>query len=379
MATTESGLLRAAGRLARRERRRDQARVPDARARAPPGRLERARRRRAASATSPRRTRCSPIPSDARRTTASGRPASSAAASSRCSRTSGASRTCSPRSSARTCSAAGGEAALAARRRRPGRRRDRARGCVRRCVGRRRRSTSALPCERCGASGAEPGTSTRYVPDVRRAPASCDASRRTSSASSSSSGRARTAAARARRSSSRATTAREKGRVVHAAAARRGRFPKGIHDGQQIRLRGEGHAGFRSGERGNAFVVVRVRPDPRFVRDGDDLHTALRLTMTDAALGTTATCPSLSGDLELEVPPGTQPGEVRVLKGEGMPSLRGARRGSSTSGSTWRCRPRSTTSSAAPRGARREARRRGLRARSDEDEGFFRRLKSALR
>ena len=50
--------------------------------------------------------------------------------------------------------------------------------------------------------------------------------------------------------------------------------------------------------------------------------------MTDAALGTTATVASLTGDLELEVPPGTQPGEVRVLAGEGMPSLRGARRGS---------------------------------------------------
>ena len=54
--------------------------------------------------------------------------------------------------------------------------------------------------------------------------------------------------------------------------------PAGIDDGQRIRLRGEGHAGFRGGERGNAFVVVRVRPDPRFVRDGDDLHTAVALT-----------------------------------------------------------------------------------------------------
>jgi len=104
--------------------------------------------------------------------------------------------------------------------------------------------------------------------------------------------------------------------------------PKGIHDGQQIRIRGEGHAGFRSSERGNAFVVVRVRPDERFVRDGDDLHTAIRLTMTDAALGTTATVTSLSGEVPLEVPPGTQPGEVRVLRGEGMPALRGSGRGS---------------------------------------------------
>ena len=105
-------------------------------------------------------------------------------------------------------------------------------------------------------------------------------------------------------------------------------IPAGIHDGQQIRVRGEGHAAFRSAERGNAFVIVRVRPDERFVRDGDDLHTAVRLTMTDAALGTTATIASLTGDLELDVPAGTQPGEVRALAGEGMPALRGSRRGS---------------------------------------------------
>jgi molecular chaperone DnaJ len=104
-------------------------------------------------------------------------------------------------------------------------------------------------------------------------------------------------------------------------------IPPGIHDGQQIRVRGEGHAGQRSAERGNAFVVVRVRPDPRFVRDGDDLHTAVRLTMTDAALGTTAKVASLRGDLEVEIPPGTQPGEVLALQGEGMPALRGSRRG----------------------------------------------------
>jgi molecular chaperone DnaJ len=104
--------------------------------------------------------------------------------------------------------------------------------------------------------------------------------------------------------------------------------PKGIHDGQQIRVAGQGHAGFRSAQRGHAFVVVRVRPDPRFVRDGDDLHTAVRLTMTEAALGTTASVATLGGEIPLEVPPGTQPGDVRVLRGQGMPALRGSGRGS---------------------------------------------------
>ena len=155
--------------------------------------------------------------------------------------------------------------------------------------------------------------------------------------------------------------------------------PAGIHDGQQIRVRGAGHAGFRSHERGNAFVVVRVRPDPRFVRDGDDLHTALRLTMTDAALGTTASVASLSESVELEVPPGTQPGEVRVLKGQGMPALRGGRRGALY-----------VRLDVAVPTALDDAQRRLVEeldktlgpdayAGPDEDEGFFSRLKSALR
>jgi hypothetical protein len=69
------------------------------------------------------------------------------------------------------------------------------------------------------------------------------------------------------------------------------------------RVRGQGHAGLRSKERGNAFVVVRVRADPRFVRDGDDLHTVVSVPMTDAALGATVTAPGIPEDVELEVPP----------------------------------------------------------------------------
>jgi molecular chaperone DnaJ len=103
--------------------------------------------------------------------------------------------------------------------------------------------------------------------------------------------------------------------------------PPGVEDGQRIRVRGGGHAGVRGGASGDAFVVLRVRPDPRFVRDGDDLHTAVRIPMTDAALGTTLRVPTLGGELELEIPPGTQPGDLRVVRGQGMPSLHTGRRG----------------------------------------------------
>ena len=184
----------------------------------------------------------------------------------------------------------------------------------------------AVPCERCAATGAEPGTATRTCP-------TCSGSGVVRSVSQNIFGQFVQ-----QRSCPECEGAGEvleqpcadcrgDGRVVKRTQLEVD-VPRGIHDGQQIRVRGEGHAGFRSSERGNAFVVVRVRPDERFVRDGDDLHTAVRLTMTEAALGTTTTVTSLSGEVPLEVPPGTQPGEVRVLRAQGMPALRGSGRGS---------------------------------------------------
>jgi molecular chaperone DnaJ len=236
----------------------------------------------------------------------------------------------------------------------------------------------AAPCERCTATGAEPGTGSRACP-------TCGGGGMVRSVSQNIFGQfvqQRTC-----------PDCGGSGEVLEqpcSDCAGEGRqlvrrelevdIPAGIHDGQQIRVRGEGHAGFRSSERGNAFVVVRVRRDPRFVRDGDDLHTALRLTMIDAALGTTATVASLSGELEVEVPPGTQPGEVCVLAGEGMPALRGSRRGSLYV----------RLDLAVPTVLDAEQRRlledvdqrlgpEAYVPKSDEGEGFFQRLKSALR
>jgi molecular chaperone DnaJ len=104
-------------------------------------------------------------------------------------------------------------------------------------------------------------------------------------------------------------------------------IPRGIHDGQRIRLSGEGHAGALGGRAGDLYVLVHVRPDERFVREGNDIVSAVDLTMTQAALGATLSVETLDGALELEFEPGTQPGEVRVLRGEGMPVLQGRGRG----------------------------------------------------
>jgi molecular chaperone DnaJ len=103
--------------------------------------------------------------------------------------------------------------------------------------------------------------------------------------------------------------------------------PPGIDDEQRIRLTGRGHAGERGGRPGDLYVVVRVAPDERFVRQGNDLVTVVDLAAPDAALGTKISVPTLDGDEELEIEPGTQPGTVLTLRGKGMPSLRRGRRG----------------------------------------------------
>jgi molecular chaperone DnaJ len=103
--------------------------------------------------------------------------------------------------------------------------------------------------------------------------------------------------------------------------------PAGIAAGQRIRVAGRGHAGERGGPAGDLYVLIRVKEDPRFVRDGDDLLTVVDVAAPLAALGTTIEVPTIDGPVELDVPAGTQPNEVLVLRGKGMPSLRGRRPG----------------------------------------------------
>ena len=98
--------------------------------------------------------------------------------------------------------------------------------------------------------------------------------------------------------------------------------PAGIGDGQRIRLSGRGHAGERGGPPGDLYVLVRIEPDERFLRDGDDLVTVLDVSAPRASLGARVMAPALEGEVEVEIPAGTQPGEVFVVRGEGMPRLR---------------------------------------------------------
>jgi molecular chaperone DnaJ len=152
--------------------------------------------------------------------------------------------------------------------------------------------------------------------------------------------------------------------------------PPGIHDGQRIRLSGEGHAGPLGGQSGDLYILVRIQPHESLVREGDDLYSTVALTMTEAALGTRVMVPTLDGELELELAPGTQPGEVRTLRGRGMPVLQGFGRGDH----------RVLINVAVPRQLSEEQRKllaEFERTADDEtyrpDEGFFDKLKSAFR
>jgi molecular chaperone DnaJ len=103
--------------------------------------------------------------------------------------------------------------------------------------------------------------------------------------------------------------------------------PPGIADGQRMRVAGRGHAGTGGTRPGDLYVLVRVREDARFVREGQDLVTVLDVPAPTAALGSELEVPTLDGPATVEVPAGTQPGEILTVHGRGMPGLGRARRG----------------------------------------------------
>ena len=104
-------------------------------------------------------------------------------------------------------------------------------------------------------------------------------------------------------------------------------IPAGIADGQRIRLTRRGHAGQHGGPAGDLYVIVRVADDERFLRDAEDLVTVIDVPAPLAALGTTVQVPTLDGDVSLEIPAGTQPGETIVMRGRGLPPLSRGRTG----------------------------------------------------
>jgi molecular chaperone DnaJ len=100
------------------------------------------------------------------------------------------------------------------------------------------------------------------------------------------------------------------------------RIPMGIDEGYQLRLRGEGEMAPNGGEAGDLYVIVHVRPHPQFIREGDDLRYVAMITYPQAALGAEIAVPTLDGPTTVKIHPGTQAGEVIMLRGKGMPRFR---------------------------------------------------------
>jgi len=103
--------------------------------------------------------------------------------------------------------------------------------------------------------------------------------------------------------------------------------PAGIHDGQAIRVGGEGEPGNGGGPHGDLHIVVRILPHELFTREDNHLIMKMPVSFTQAALGAKVSVPTLDGETELTIKPGTQHGELFRVRGEGMPDLRGGRHG----------------------------------------------------
>ncbi len=104
-------------------------------------------------------------------------------------------------------------------------------------------------------------------------------------------------------------------------------IPRGVDNGSQIRLTGEGESGPRGGGAGNLYVVLNIKKHPHFERVDDHILYELPVNMAQAALGATITIPTIDGEEEVEIPAGTQSGDDFSLRGHGVPHLRGSGRG----------------------------------------------------
>jgi molecular chaperone DnaJ len=183
-----------------------------------------------------------------------------------------------------------------------------------------------VACEACSGSGATPGTGRETCPQCRGSGRMREVSSiggfgqfiRTSTCSLC---RGQGTIVKEPCTTCRGTGRQRKERTVSV------EIPAGIDDGQRLRLSGEGGAGGAGARPGDLYVAVTVRPDEHFAREGDDLVYRLDVTMIEAALGTKKRVEALDGDIEVSLPAGTQPGEVRVYRNRGVPTLRGYGRG----------------------------------------------------
>ncbi len=100
-------------------------------------------------------------------------------------------------------------------------------------------------------------------------------------------------------------------------------IPAGVATGSRVRIGGQGGPGDNGGPNGDVYLVVTMRPDARFEREGDDLRVEIDVPVTTAVLGGEALVPTPSGRVALTIPAGTQAGRSFRLRGQGMPRLKG--------------------------------------------------------
>jgi molecular chaperone DnaJ len=105
------------------------------------------------------------------------------------------------------------------------------------------------------------------------------------------------------------------------------RIPAGVHEGQAVRIAGEGEPGEQGATPGDLHCYIAIKPHPIFSRHNNDLVCQFPITFTQAALGASVEVPTLKGPEVMEIPSGTQHGEVFKLKGKGLPDVRSHRMG----------------------------------------------------
>jgi len=105
------------------------------------------------------------------------------------------------------------------------------------------------------------------------------------------------------------------------------KIPAGVDNGSRLRLTGEGEPGMYGGPPGDLYVFIHVETHEFFERDNMDVICEVPISFIQAALGDNITVPTLKGEKVLEIPKGTQPGDVFRFTGEGIPSLRNGSRG----------------------------------------------------
>ena len=99
-------------------------------------------------------------------------------------------------------------------------------------------------------------------------------------------------------------------------------IPAGINSGQQVRLQGYGERGINGGPNGDLYIEINVKPHKVFVRDGSNIKVKIPISAVDATLGTKVDVPTCYGDVELNIPAGTQPNQIMRMKGYGVKNLR---------------------------------------------------------